>query len=222
MGLLRRSTPTDLRYLFVVTYGRSGSTLLQGILNSIPGYLIRGENTGAMEPLLNSFRRLNAKSATVAETDATDPWFGIDGYDRQQAAAAYRRLVVDVLLRPEPDTRVVGFKEIRWWKRDLTETLTLMREVFPGARFVLNTRAVDDVIASKWWADKDPDAARAQVLDFDDRLDRAAAALGDAAFRVRYDEYVRDPGTLSGLFAWLGEDFDRARIDAVLATRHSY
>ena len=34
----------DLGYLFVLTYGRSGSTLLQGILNSIPGYLVRGEN----------------------------------------------------------------------------------------------------------------------------------------------------------------------------------
>ena len=33
----------DFGYLFVVTYGRSGSTLLMGLLNSIPGYLIRGE-----------------------------------------------------------------------------------------------------------------------------------------------------------------------------------
>src|SRR5688572_1085508 len=37
----------QLGHLFIVTYGRSGSTLLQGVLNSIPGYLIRGENDGA-------------------------------------------------------------------------------------------------------------------------------------------------------------------------------
>ena len=30
--------------VLIVTYGRSGSTLLQGILNSIEGCLIRGEN----------------------------------------------------------------------------------------------------------------------------------------------------------------------------------
>lgn len=30
--------------ILVITYGRSGSTLLQGILNSIDGILIRGEN----------------------------------------------------------------------------------------------------------------------------------------------------------------------------------
>ena len=34
----------ELDYVFVMTYGRSGSTLLMGILNSIPGWLLRGEN----------------------------------------------------------------------------------------------------------------------------------------------------------------------------------
>ena len=41
----------DLGYIFIVTYGRSGSTLLQGILNSIPGYLVRGENRQALRHL---------------------------------------------------------------------------------------------------------------------------------------------------------------------------
>ena len=31
----------ELRHVFVMTYGRSGSTLLMGILNSIPGWLLR-------------------------------------------------------------------------------------------------------------------------------------------------------------------------------------
>jgi len=32
--------------VLIITYDRSGSTLLQGILNSIDGCLIRGENNG--------------------------------------------------------------------------------------------------------------------------------------------------------------------------------
>ena len=32
------------RYVFVVTYGRSGSTLVQGLLNAFPRVLVRGEN----------------------------------------------------------------------------------------------------------------------------------------------------------------------------------
>ena len=38
-------------HVFVMTYGRSGSTLLMGILNSIPGWLLRGENRHAMRHL---------------------------------------------------------------------------------------------------------------------------------------------------------------------------
>jgi len=33
------------RYVFVVTYGRSGSTLMQGLLNALPGVLVRGESS---------------------------------------------------------------------------------------------------------------------------------------------------------------------------------
>ena len=32
----------DLDYVFVVTYARSGSTLLQALLNACPGVQIRG------------------------------------------------------------------------------------------------------------------------------------------------------------------------------------
>ena len=42
-------------YLFTLTYARSGSTLLQNILNSVPGVLFRGENAGALNGLYSSW-----------------------------------------------------------------------------------------------------------------------------------------------------------------------
>jgi hypothetical protein len=44
--------PARFPNIFVVTYGRSGSTLLQGVLNGIPGFLIRGENKDIVGHLL--------------------------------------------------------------------------------------------------------------------------------------------------------------------------
>lgn len=35
-------------YVFIITYGRSGSTLTQNLLNSLPGYCIRGENSNLL------------------------------------------------------------------------------------------------------------------------------------------------------------------------------
>lgn len=212
---------TDLQYVFIVTYGRSGSTLLQGILNSIPGYLIRGENDGALEWLTEPILKLDRRAEVFNGDTPTSSWYGLKGYRHDEATAGVREYLLDVLLKPKKSTRVTGFKEIRWWRRDLLQTLELTREVFPGARFLVNTREVENVIKSKWWAKKDPDAARAQVADYEARMDRACAELGDATYRLHYDDWTADPGLFRGMYEWLGESFDRAKVDQVLATPHS-
>ena len=55
----------DLDHVFVMTYGRSGSTLLMGILNSIPGWLLRGENRHAMRHLYDFHRSGLTEKARV-------------------------------------------------------------------------------------------------------------------------------------------------------------
>ena len=43
---MTRAVDPDLRYLTVVTYGRTGSTVVQAALNALPGVVVRGENVG--------------------------------------------------------------------------------------------------------------------------------------------------------------------------------
>ena len=131
-----------------------------------------------------------------------------------------RRLLLETVLRPAADTRVVGFKEIDWPTDRLPEVLQFLRDVLPGVRFVLNTRDLQDVARSKWWA-RDPDALTT-LTTMEQALVDALAGLGDAAYRVHYDDYVADPRVLRGLFDWLGEDFDEERVRAVMDVRHSY
>jgi hypothetical protein len=210
----------DLRHVFVVTYGRSGSTLLMGILNTIPGWLIRGENRDAVHHLFAFHHTMGAESDRKRGTPLTPahPWFGIDGFPRKRSLRLIRRLVTETVLRPEPDTRVTGFKEIRWYHDDLEEYVAWLRRVFPGARFVVNTRDHADVLRSGWWAEGDHAAELAQN---EGRLLRLADELGDAAYRVHYDDYVADPVALQGLFEWLGETWDEAAVREVMAVRHS-
>lgn len=219
----------DLGYVFILTYGRSGSTLLQGILGSTPGYLIRGENRGILYnlykfhstavdrkmELTKDFARLNL-TESLPETHA---WYGLDGYPEDVALGDIRRLMMDTILRPNPGTRVAGFKEIRWAQKDLERYLEFVRAVFPGARFIVNTRCHEDVSKSHWWA-KDPDALT-KIKQREDKLLDAAAQLGDHAYRVHYDDYVADPGVLRGLFEWLGEEFDEVRVRRTMGERHS-
>ena len=212
----------DLRHVFVMTYGRSGSTLLMGILNSIPGWLLRGENRHAMRHLYDFHRSGLAERARVDARRAsqpTHPWFGIEGFPEAASLRHIRALAEATLLRPEHDTRVTGYKEIRWYDEDLPDYLDFLRQVFPGARFVLNTRNLEDVAASNYWTHKDDPLGRVQRIE--ERMLSAAAGLGDAVHRVHYDDYVADPEVLRGLFEWLGEAYDPARIADVLATPHS-
>jgi hypothetical protein len=219
------SSPSDqpLKYLFIVTYGRSGSTLLQGILCSIPGYLIRGENGNAIYHLYNYHRELESQRARwTLDTPLTprSPWFGIDGYPTSLSIDMIKALALDTVLRPQPDTRVAGFKEIRWWCFDWQEYLEFMLTIFPGARFIINTRNLDSVVKSNWWATTRN--ARERLTFYEHRLGEIVEFLGDAAYRVHYDDYVSDPNILSGLFHWLGEPFHEATVKEVLAVPHSY
>lgn len=212
----------DLGYLFVVTYGRSGSTLLMGLLNSIPGYLVRGENWDALHHLYLFHRTLADGSHRwdpARLRQRTHPFFGAGDFPVRRSVEGIRALVLDTVLRPREETRVTGFKEIRWYQDDLEEYVDWLREVFPGARFVVNTRDHEEVLRSGWWA-KRPEHAEA-LPAVEARILALAERLGDAAYRVHYNDYVRDPSVLRGLFTWLGEPYDEAAVGAVLATRHS-
>src|SRR5690606_768941 len=76
----------ELNYLFIVTYGRSGSTLLMSILDTLPGFCIRGENGGVLYDLFTFHTKAtNAREKWSGRKplEPLHPWYGIDGYPEQ-------------------------------------------------------------------------------------------------------------------------------------------
>ena len=225
----RRGAPRrEPGILFLVTYGRSGSTLLQGILNSIPGYLIRGENRWAPYHLYQ-FHQVcsaarDAQYSRGHRLGPDHPWFRMDDFPLEAALSYQRTLVLETLLRPRRTTRVAGFKEIMWASGDY-ETfvdegyIDYLIALFPDARFLINTRDLDATLRSGWWPNR-PDG-RAQLTRADRQGRDLAARLGERAFHIHYDDYVGDVEALRALFDWLGEDFHPESLDAVLRIRHS-
>lgn len=218
-----QGTESGLDFLFVLTYGRSGSTLLQNLLSTATGVLVRGENQGVLYKLYEYHSRALYHRDRLADNDPlppTHPWWGIDGYPEQHALAMMRQLVLSTLIRPLPDSRIVGFKEIDWPSGALPEYVDFLRAVFPGARFVINTRRLEDVARSKWWALR-PDAGE-HLAGLEKELLDVADSLGDLAFRIHYDDYCADHDSLRPLFAWLGTPYDGELVGSVMTLRHSY
>ncbi len=222
--LKRGGEDPELSFLFVITYGRSGSTLVSGLLNALPGYVIRGENRDALRHLFDYHRTLvteKAKGPAAAYRTPTHPFYGIGDVPLTLSLSGIRRLVLETLLRPHAATRVVGFKEIRWYRDDMEEYVVWLRRVFPGARFLVNTRDHASVLKSGWWAQGDREHNAAHLADTERRILAVAAELGEAAYHVHYDDYVADPNVLQGLYEWLGEPWDEASVRATMAVRHS-
>ncbi len=213
----------DFRYVFVVSYGRSGSTLLMGLLNAIPGYRIRGEN-------YNTLYRLYQADAAVAKArdkfsgaDHLRPqssWYGAPRIREHAFRAALVSAFVTEVLRPEPGDRVIGFKEIRYTPvhlTDLDEFLGFLREAFPGCRIVVNHRDPAAVARSSWWANVRD--AEAKVRAADERL--LAIPADDRHFHFFYDAIDDGLANVRELYRFLGEEFDEAAVRRVLGTRFS-
>lgn len=209
-------------HAFLITYGRSGSTLLQGILNSIPGALIRGENGNILFHIAQIAQSLKASAKFIdTSADPTSPWFGADQIERDQMLDDLIESFVRRVLRPVPDTRLLGFKEIRNTQPvpQLLKYLDFLHDRFPRGCLIFNTRNLDDVMRSNTAAGHAADAARVAAADQCFRT--YAAAHPGHSHHVHYDDYVGNPAALTPLFDFLGVPFDRPAVEAVMARTHS-
>jgi hypothetical protein len=219
----RRVHPQPIRkFVFIVSYGRSGSTVLQSMLATVPGSHIMGENLDALAGLFQSYRsavQAKAEQGSAPRTAPGDPWRGAhkikpDQYNHKLATA-----FLEDVLNVEKGATIVGFKEIRYFDHeDLEEYLDYIRLTFVPGLLVFNRRNAEDVAKSAWWGTHPADIAE-QVRRFDQRTEAYATLHSNCCLSVSYDEYVRDPQVLQPLFDRLDATFDLATLHGVLAVR---
>lgn len=211
-----------LQYLCIVTYARSGSTLLQAILNSIDGYCVRGENNLALLPLFWSSRRLgDAKVGFSENSDRRNhPWYGISDVDPGRYTRRLIEAFRDEVLRPPPGCRVVGFKEIRFFEvEDLASFLDFIRSELHPCKLIFNTRDADAVARSAWHAEVDPAPIVSMVRRLDQTFHAYQSDHPDDCFVLEYDAYKNNPMALASLFSFLGESLNEQDLSRVLTQR---
>lgn len=218
-----RAFPNLKRNIFIVTYGRSGSTLLQNLLMTIPGCDLRGENHNVIESIWHAAARARLAKNTWGKNQqpASHPWYGADQVKPMIFARGMIDSFVNNVMCPAPDSRYFGFKEIRYnvFGDRLSEVLDFMRFHFKDAFFVFNTRNVDSVAQSAWWKDWNRDDVVSLVQNMDRRFAEYHAAHPDYTALLSYEDFSSNTLALRPFFAKLGEPFDEERIKAVLSNR---
>lgn len=225
--------------ILIITYGRSGSTLLQGILNSIDGVTIRGENYNFIKGLYIAYENLTRTKGEFGRGDesklTTSPWYGASELDLSIFIEDARTLVRNQLIgrEPLPERKICyGFKEIRYMDLDtrlssseralkFNEYLAFLRCLFPNPAFVFLTREHSQVMASGWWKDWKKDMVSKMLNEFE-LLSVEYCREKDWVFQLKYEDMISNSQRVKGLFEFLGAEYSAGKVAETLAVRHSY
>lgn len=218
---------TQRKYLLIVTYGRSASTLLQAVVNTCPNACIRGENANVLVGLFRAVvRARQAKDQHGRNRQPpSHPWYGADGIDEPAFSKALAQGFVDHILRPPEDARLIGFKEIRYTELgriEFFEFLEFVRSVFSPLKILFNMRNLDDVARSGWWKKQRPEKVKAILGEMDSRFVEYARREPETARCIAYESLISDFDYMRGLFQFLGEPLDEGEVRNVLGTRLSH
>lgn len=218
--------PREREFITVVTYGRTGSTVLQAALNTLPGVMVRGENYSALRGLHDYVQAIAETADRHHAGKPTHPWYGSARLDPQAVVDSLRGHVVQEVLRPGADTRIVGFKEIRYEPGHFVEYdilldyLLFLNTLFPGIRYLMNVRDPIDAARSGWWpansnAEQVLTTTRSWLTEATADLNRILGTT--RAWCVDYEHWVGQPEVLIGTFAAMGLPRNDAGVrDAVL------
>ncbi|HET9067200.1 MAG TPA: sulfotransferase [Amaricoccus sp.] len=212
-----------VRHVFIVTSGRTGSTLLLGMLNAHPGVHLRGENYGFVYYQYKAVEALRLSLGHLGGQAGVSPFMGadeVDVPDFERRIGETCRGFVDAGCGA--DTRLRGFKEVRYDMPDLDDYLDFLDRTFTAAFFVFLVRDAAEVGASGFWKALPAERAAARVAAMQRRFGELAQARPGTSAVIDYADLVRPGAALRHLFDRLGIGWDRDRIEEVLAAPHSY
>ncbi|TAN66279.1 MAG: hypothetical protein EPN17_14510 [Methylobacter sp.] len=214
--------------VLIVTYGRSGSTLLQGLLNSIDGCLIRGENHNFCYGLFKAYEAItNTKNHYDNETksfEATHPWYGAALLDENRFIEDARKLVLNQLNPDALQLNCIGFKEIRYVDclTRLGEYLNFLEKLFPNPAFIALTRDHDQVMSSGWWQKRqDAKKTEARLTEFEEYISYYGKNKNNV-FHIDYSDMINQTQNLQKMFEFVGVPYNKAAVENVLSIPHSY
>lgn len=157
----------DDKIVLICGTGRSGSTSLQRILNTLPNSNICGENYGAINSLLEFYRRIKVTSSTytqgrlqptsyeeLIENNVKPAWY--NSYHYQQIVQLIKITIIN-MFKNNDNTNIWGFKEIRYDSGNIGY-IKDFKELFPQTKVIIQIRENIQAQSKSSWFKKDKNA----------------------------------------------------------------
>ena len=197
---------------------------MQGILNSIEGCLIRGENYNFIYDIFNSYKCILRSKKIVKQPYPNNSWYGAYLLNEEIFIENIKVLLKKLLIADKDESNIIayGFKEIRYAKiPDLFDYLDFLKLVFPNVAFIFNTRRLEDVVKSGWWVNHNTEKTKSILSDLEEKF-RIYNSRTQNCFSIDYNEVIQKSENLLGLYDFLGAEYNSEKIDQVLKTLHGY
>lgn len=214
------------RSLVIISYGRTGSTLLQGILNVIDGVRVLGENEGAFLGLYQFHSKIESlRRFKHSHSLPSSPFFGSSKIDKK-ALDQKLKDVITAYFEPfarEDGVHCIGFKDVQISRcaDEIVCYLEFLETMLPLPAFIFLWRQHDAVLRSGFWKLQDRNRAKKTL----EKMESEAAKFAQGrrnCFTVDYTDLNPDAPNLRDLVSFLGGTFDRSRISRVIDIPHSY
>ena len=157
------------KIVLICATGRSGSTTLQRILNTIPNSNICGENAGAINSLLEFYKRIKSTTTNnvpggitpftynyIVKKNIKPSWY--NSYNFEQVKQMIRSMILS-MFKLNASTNVWGFKEIRYDNYDI-KYVREFKELFPQTKVIIHVRENIKAQSESGWFKKDKNAMK--------------------------------------------------------------
>jgi hypothetical protein len=215
----------ERKFILISSVGRSGSTTLQRILNTIPNSNICGENYG-MRDILRFYKGI--KSTTEMTPGGKNPislkehiergispsWY--NSYDYNKMVSMVKDIIIN-MFTTKNDEETIGFKDISLGlgPNSQLDVILILRELFPSLKVVIHVRNdTKSQAKSDWWA-RDQDAKK-KIEECNQNLRDFYNDNKDFCYLSTYEDMFCFDKTRR-LFSFLGHDADKNRINKILS-----
>jgi len=218
------SEPLQKQPVFVLGHPRSGTTLVQRLLNSYGDVVIWGEHGAFLKNIAQAFYRgqdhphlWNRPEAGPLGIMPDDKNWSVQGwmnwFNKAQWLEIYRKFMGLCFLSDDlPGKNFWGFREVNYITHPTEKTLEFLAQAFPDALFIFVARDFFNVLASIKIHEKASDWRK--VKSYAERWKFQNQELWKwhnsgkiKSYWLRYADFIEGRGELLNLLAAMGKNF---------------